>query len=289
MVAFELDSRSRSFGRIGLRQLINCLSADEGLHSRNVLHHWTSATRIQLKSYHWSEDGMFSEYLKSECACKCKVRLHGIIRWMVCICVCMSLCVYAHILIACACAICLPLVYPPPPLHATILLPPSPHPSPSHTAPPSVGVTPSEPLLSVGDALTLTCTGGDCVGIITINFSWLLDGSPVDTSLVTVINSTTSQLSVTSVTSADFGTYTCQVMSVHGTGTAVADIRERGISHVYLLWLCNSTSHVSSVSLGQGVCTTHRVWWAVPLCVIMCGQQSKPEENLHLNRQKRLL
>ena len=118
---------------------------------------------------------------------------------------------------------------------------PSPHPSPSHTAPPSVGVTPSEPLLSVGDPLTLTCTGGDCVGIITINFSWLLDGSPVDTSLVTVINSTTSQLSVTSATSADFGTYTCQVMSVHGTGSAVAYVRERGINHVCIVWLSNST------------------------------------------------
>ena len=95
-------------------------------------------------------------------------------------------------------------------------------------APPSVGVTPSEPLLSVGDPLTLTCTGGDCVGTTTFNFSWLLDGSPVDTSLVTVINSTTSQLSVTSVASADFGMYTCNVTSVHGTGTAVASVRERG-------------------------------------------------------------
>ena len=91
-----------------------------------------------------------------------------------------------------------------------------------------MGVTPSEPLLSVGDPLTLTCTGGDCVGTTTFNFSWLLDGSPVDTSLVTAINSTTSQLSVTSVTSDDFGTYTCQVTSVHGAGTAVAYVRERG-------------------------------------------------------------
>ena len=112
---------------------------------------------------------------------------------------------------------------PPPTLHATILLPPSPHPSP-HEAP-LVGVTPSEILLRVGDPMTLTCTGGDCVGTTTFTFSWLLDGSPVDTSLVTAINGTTSQLSVTSVTSADVGTYTCQVTSVHGTGTAVAYVR----------------------------------------------------------------
>ena len=98
----------------------------------------------------------------------------------------------------------------------------------SHAAPPSVGVTPSEPVLSVGDPLRLTCTGSDCVG--TFNFSWFIGGSPVNASLVTVnnVNSTTSQLSVTSVTSADFGTYTCQVTNVQGTGTAVASVRDAG-------------------------------------------------------------
>ena len=78
-----------------------------------------------------------------------------------------------------------------------------------------------------GDPLTLTCTGGDCAAS-SFTFSWLLDGSPVNTSLVTDIDGTTSQLSVTSVTSADFGTYTCQVTSVHGTGTAVSYVREMG-------------------------------------------------------------
>ena len=121
-------------------------------------------------------------------------------------------------------------------------------------APPSASLTPSEPLLSVGDPLTLTCTGGDCVGTTTFTFSWLLDGSPVDTtSLVTDINSTVSQLSVTSMTSADFGTHTCQVTSVHGTGTAVSYVRETGqLSWAFhLLWLCmyvhNSASHAPSV------------------------------------------
>ena len=95
-------------------------------------------------------------------------------------------------------------------------------------APPTVGVTPSEPVLSVGDMLTLTCTGGDCVGTTTFTFSWFLDGSPVEASLVTAIDGTTSQLSVTSVTSADFGTYTCNVTNEHGTGSAVAYVRERG-------------------------------------------------------------
>ena len=107
-------------------------------------------------------------------------------------------------------------------------LPPSPYLSPSHAAPPTVGVTSAETLLSVGDPLTLTCTGGDCAGTTSFTFTWLLDASPVDTSLVTVINSTTSQLSVTSVTSTDFGTYTCEMTSVYGTGTAVAFVRERG-------------------------------------------------------------
>ena len=76
--------------------------------------------------------------------------------------------------------------------------------------------------------LALTCTGSDCVGTTTFTFSWFLDGSPVEASLVTSIDGTTSQLSVTSVASADFGTYTCNVTNVHGTGTAVAYVRERG-------------------------------------------------------------
>ena len=113
-----------------------------------------------------------------------------------------------------------------------------------HASPPSVSVTPSEPVLSVGDPLTLTCTGGDCVGT---TFSWFFDGRPVDTSLVTAVNSTTaavdgttSLLSVTSVTSADFGTYTCQVTSVHGTGTAVSYVREIGMLSwsFHLLGVC---------------------------------------------------
>ena len=80
----------------------------------------------------------------------------------------------------------------------------------------------------MGDPLTLMCTGSDCVGTTTFTLSWLFDGNPVDAGLVMDIDGTTSQLSVTSVTSADFGTYTCQVMSVHGTGTAVAYVREAG-------------------------------------------------------------
>ena len=109
-----------------------------------------------------------------------------------------------------------------------------------HAAPPSVSVTPSEPVLSVGDTLTLTCTGGDCVGTTNFTFSWVLDGSPVDTSLVTAVNSTMSLLSVTSVTSADFGTYSCQVTSVHGTGTAVSYVRETGMLSwsFHLLGVC---------------------------------------------------
>ena len=90
-----------------------------------------------------------------------------------------------------------------------------------------MGVTPSEPVLSAGDPLTLTCTGSDCVGTTAFTFSWFLDGSPVEASLVTD-SGTTSQLSVTSVTSADFGTYRCEVTSDYGTGTAVAYVRETG-------------------------------------------------------------
>ena len=45
---------------------------------------------------------------------------------------------------------------------------------------------------------------------------------------MTSIDGTTSELSVTSVTSADFGTYTCNVTNEHGTGSAVAYVRERG-------------------------------------------------------------
>ena len=45
---------------------------------------------------------------------------------------------------------------------------------------------------------------------------------------MTSIDGTTSQLSITSVTSADFGTYTCNMTNDHGTGSAVAYVRERG-------------------------------------------------------------
>ena len=81
----------------------------------------------------------------------------------------------------------------------------------------------------------------------TFTFSWLLDGSPVEASLVTSIDGTTSQLSVTSVTSADFGTYTCNVTNENGTGSAVAYVRERGEIHVLNIHIAlfgNSTSYV---------------------------------------------
>ena len=45
---------------------------------------------------------------------------------------------------------------------------------------------------------------------------------------MTSIDGTMSQLSVTSVTSDDFGTYTCNVTNEYGTGSAVAYVRERG-------------------------------------------------------------
>ena len=66
------------------------------------------------------------------------------------------------------------------------------------------------------------------MGTTTFAFSWFLDGSPVEASLVTSVDGTMSQLSVTSVTSADFGTYTCNVTNEHGTGSAVAYVREGG-------------------------------------------------------------
>ena len=94
-------------------------------------------------------------------------------------------------------------------------------------APPTVDVTPSEPLLSVAGSLTLTCTGSDTAGTTTFTFSWLLNDSPVDESLVNNVDAM-SQLSVISVTSTDFGTYTCNVLSDHGTGAAMAYVRETG-------------------------------------------------------------
>lgn len=108
-------------------------------------------------------------------------------------------------------------------------------------APPSGGVMPSEPLLSAGDKLTLTCTFVDCAENINCTFYWLLDGSPVEPSLVTVVNTTTSRLSVNSVTSADFGTYTCQVTSACGMGTAVAYVRERGNLDICIPAACTFT------------------------------------------------
>ena len=66
------------------------------------------------------------------------------------------------------------------------------------------------------------------MGTTNFTFSWFLDGSPVEASLVTSIDGTTSQLSVTSVTSADFGTYTCNMTNENGIGSAVAYVREGG-------------------------------------------------------------
>ena len=125
-----------------------------------------------------------------------------------------------------------------------------------HVAPPSVSVTPSEPVLSVADTLTLTCTGGDCVGNTIFTFSWLLDGRPVNTSLVTAVSNTsnTSQLSVTSVTSADFGTYTCQVTNVYGTGTAVSYVQEKGKLLCSLDEYTQLTMHDPCVHMSLGSC-----------------------------------
>ena len=110
-----------------------------------------------------------------------------------------------------------------------------------------MGVTPSGPLLSVGDPLTLTCTGSDCVG--TFNFSWFLEGSPVNASLVTAITSATSQLSITSVTSADFGMYTCQVTNEYGIGSAVAYVRDRGVHY-----LASISNHLKPGSIHKLPC-----------------------------------
>ena len=87
----------------------------------------------------------------------------------------------------------------------------------------------------MGDPLTLTCTGSDCVGTTTFTFSWLLDGRPVEAGLLTD-NDTMSQLSVTSVTSADLGMYSCEMMSIYGTGTAVVYVRETGELHILYMW-----------------------------------------------------
>ena len=156
------------------------------------------------------------------------------------------------------CVCCWSDLAPGPMHHSTFICPVYPTPPAIHCpAPPSVSVTPSETLLNVGDPLTLTCTGGDSVGTTTFNFSWLLDGSPVDTSLVTAINNTTSQLSVTRVASADFGTYTCQVTSVHGAGTAVAYVRERREFPQQL-----SHCHWTTPMIMSHLC--HWVRWSIP-------------------------
>ena len=137
---------------------------------------------------------------------------HGTSEW--CACVCLK-CTYIHTIVSYS-----PTLSSLPPHYPSLTL--------LHIAPPSVSVTPSEPVLSVGDPLTLTCTGGDCAETTNFTFSWLHDGSPEITGLVTAVDGTTSQLSVTSVSSADFGTYSCQVTSVHGTGTAVSYVRVVG-------------------------------------------------------------
>ena len=86
------------------------------------------------------------------------------------------------------------------------------------------------------------------MGTTNFAFDWFLDGSPVQASLVTD-NGTMSQLSVTSVTIADFGTYVCRVTSVYGAETAVAYVRERGEFHMSgaVTYLGTSPSHVSYI------------------------------------------
>ena len=73
-----------------------------------------------------------------------------------------------------------------------------------------------EQFLSIGGSVTLTCSADDCVDSA-FSFVWYRDGSNVSTS---------GGLTISNVTSSDFGEYTCNVTGEGGTGSATTYISE---------------------------------------------------------------
>ena len=85
------------------------------------------------------------------------------------------------------------------------------------SGPPTVTISPlEEQVVDIGGSVTLTCSASDCVGG-GFSFVWYRDGSNVSTSGV---------LTISNVTSSDFGEYTCNVTGNGGTGSATTYISE---------------------------------------------------------------
>ena len=73
-----------------------------------------------------------------------------------------------------------------------------------------------EQVVSIGGSVMLYCSAGDCVGS-TFSYVWYRDGSNVSTSSV---------LTISNVSSSDFGEYTCNSTGEGGTGSATTYLSE---------------------------------------------------------------
>ena len=73
-----------------------------------------------------------------------------------------------------------------------------------------------EQVVSIGDSVTFRCSAGDCVGS-SFSYVWYRDGSNVSTSPV---------LTISNVSSSDFGEYTCNTTGDGGIGSATTYISE---------------------------------------------------------------
>lgn len=130
---------------------------------------------------------------------------------------------------------------------------------------------PPTPAATVGSPLTLKCFANDCMED-EFTFTWRFNGQQVDSSLVTSIGSNATQLTVDSVATADFGTYTCLVTNTVGTTTGTFTVMEAGTSvrvhctqpctwpklltHCFSITLSMSSPIVVAIS---NLCTLHSV------------------------------
>ena len=96
-------------------------------------------------------------------------------------------------------------------------------------AAPMVTVDPPTPAATVGSPLTLSCSAIDCIRN-SFTFEWRLDGVLVSSSRVRSIGSSSSQLTVDSVTTSDYGTYTCSVTNSLGTNVGTFTVVRAGMS-----------------------------------------------------------
>lgn len=95
-------------------------------------------------------------------------------------------------------------------------------------AAPMVTMDPSTPAATIGRPLMLTCSANDCI-VDSFTFDWRFNGQPVSSDRVRLIDRKTSQLTIDSVTTADYGSYACQVTNEVDTTIGTFTVVEAGM------------------------------------------------------------